>query len=170
MSHDTLESVLASLVPGDGDWLVGSILVPMLGRDSQLNVWTPTGSLDEYAYRCLEDCLGLPSTTVRTTGRAMLSMHEYLADYCGDLEVSLNSVDEIWEHTGPWYVIVPEDRVEGCRHLRFHFQADWETHHGVEVIVRDGTEVVFVGNCGTAGSLENVESGRCSENFLERVE
>lgn len=161
--HDSLKSVLESIaVAPDSSGLLGSIYVSPVGEDSQLIIDTQLVAPSEPHIQILSDCLQMPAETIEAVGSAMLAMHRYLADECGDLEVTLDSVEAIWLHTSAWYVIVESQQELQHRYLRFHFKADWETEHGVEVVVRDGVDVIFVGNCGKAGPLSRLDGDQFS--------
>jgi hypothetical protein len=102
---------------------------------------------------------------------AMLKMHQELAEYCGDLDVSLKSIEEIAQNTESWYVIFDSGSTRQIRGVRYHYKANWETSHGVEVVVINGNQVRFVGNCGYFSSLEGLMNGDDDEfNYIEITE
>ena len=102
----------------------------------------------------------------------MLKMHKYFEDYCGDLEISLNTINEIAANTQPLYIILDDTSTMETRAIRYHYSCNWETDHGVEVMVLNGNQVIFVGNCGyTYGVLlVSIDSALCLQdeelNFL----
>ncbi len=100
-----------------------------------------------------KDLSRFSSELQNTVLRSMLNMHKVLAEECGDLDVSLSTTDEIKSHTVPWYVIFDNASSEGNRFIRMHYKADWETCHGVEVIIINASKLLYVGNCGYISEL-----------------
>ena len=140
---------------------------PLLMKDSELIIEDDIQANNELLSKMTDDISLITEETKNSILLAMLKMHKYLDDYCGDLDVSLNTTKEIKENTQPWYIIFDGSSNMERRAIRFHYKCNWETGHGVEVIVLNGNKAVFVGNCGYASSIERLMSTDNSEyNYL----
>ena len=140
------------------------IIEPLIGDEAELIVEV---SGEELYEAMISDVKGLSDEIKRQALSAMLHMHKYFEEECGDLDVSLNSVQEIKNNTESWYVILDGSSSLDQRAVRFHYRANWETSHGVEVIVLNGNKLIFVGNCGYVSSINNAISGADNEsNFM----
>ena len=135
-----------------------SIIDPLLNKDSELIVEDKIQLDSLLREKIIADIKNMSEDTKNTILSAMLKMHKYLEDDCGDLDVSLKTEKEILDNTKPWYVILDESSNQDKRAVRYHYRCNWETDHGVEVIVLNGNNVLFVGNCGNSSSIERVIS------------
>lgn len=64
---------------------------PLLGKPSELTIEGELQSNDKLRIKMLEDVSLMTPETKHQILNAMLKMHKYFEDYCGDLEVSLNN-------------------------------------------------------------------------------
>ena len=133
-----------------------SIIDPLLNKASELIVEDKIQSNRALHEKMIDDIKLMTDDTKHIILTTMLKMHKYLEDECGDLDISLNTENEILENTEPWYVILDESSDINKRAVRYHYRCNWETDHGVEVIVLNGNETIFVGNCGDASTIERV--------------
>lgn len=129
---------------------------PLLNMPSELIIEGEIQGSDELRSKMLDDIACMKEETKNVILKAMLKMHKYFEDYCGDIDVSLNSIEEIMGNTEPWYIILDESSDMKRRAVRYHYRCNWETDHGVEVIILNGNKAIFVGNCGYASSIERV--------------
>ena len=144
------------------------IIDPLLTEQAELIVEDDVAANPTLRDCMLTDVTCMSDDTKRVILSAMLKMHKEIADYCGDLDVSLNSIEEIAENTESWYVILDAGSTPEIRGVRYHYKTNWETSHGVEVVVINGDQVRFVGNCGYVSSLEGLMNGDDDEfNCLE---
>ncbi|MEC5128892.1 hypothetical protein VSU19_19165 [Verrucomicrobiales bacterium BCK34] len=143
-----------------------TIADPLLTADSELIIEDGIQNDEALMTGMLADIAGMSQEVKSTILSAMLRMHRYLEEECGDLDVSLHSEHEILENTSPQYVILDESSNEERRAVRYHYRCNWETWHGVEVIVINGTDVLFVGNCGDSSSIENEMTRQNNSNFM----
>jgi hypothetical protein len=132
------------------------ILDPILNKPSELVAGINRSVPAELTSMMINDISQMASETKNEILEAMFRMHKYYEDYCGDLDVSLSSVSEIPENTEPWYIILDDSSDFNKRIVRYHYRCNWETSHGVEVVVLNQSSVVFVGNCGYFSSLEDI--------------
>ena len=121
---------------------------PILNKETQLIIEDGILADSSLCERMKQDLSIVPRSVMDRALKAMLRMHKQIAEECGDLDVSLSTTDEIADHTEPQYVILDEQSSDEDRFIRLHYRADWETFHGVEVIIRNGANLLFVGNCG----------------------
>ena len=143
---------------------------PLLNKISELIIEDRLQGDDVLIAKMVEDVARMKSETKSLILKAMLKMHKYFEDYCGDLDVSLNSIEEIRDNTTPWYIILDESSEMERRAVRYHYKCNWETGHGVEVIVLNGNDALFVGNCGYASSIQRVLDQKEEEyNYIERA-
>jgi hypothetical protein len=147
--------------------MAGHITEPLLQEQAELIVEDTVAGDPSLQQRMLADVAGMSDQTKETILVGMLKMHKEIQDDCGDLDVSLNSIAEIAENTEAWYVILDGNSTPELRAVRYHYRANWETYHGVEVIVINGDRVFFVGNCGYVSSINRLLKGEEDEfNYL----
>ena len=139
---------------------------PLLGKPSELTIEGELQCNDKLRIKMLEDVSLMTQETKHKILNAMLKMHKYFEDYCGDLEISLNTINEIAANTQPLYIILDDTSTMETRAIRYHYTCNWETDHGVEVLILNGNQVIFVGNCGyTYGVLlSSIDSDLCLQN------
>lgn len=121
---------------------------PLFNKPSELIIEGELQGNDKLRIKMLEDVSLMTQETKHQILNAMLKMHKYFENYCGDLEVSLNTINEIAANTQPLYIILDDTSTMETRAIRYHYSCNWETDHGVEVMVLNGNQVIFVGNCG----------------------
>ncbi|MDF1738075.1 MAG: hypothetical protein P1U86_02855 [Verrucomicrobiales bacterium] len=131
-----------------------TITDPLIGTNSELIIEDDIQDDGTLLTKMLDDVARMPQAVQSRILSAMLRMHKDLEEECGDLDVSLSTEREIQENTSPRYVILDGSSGAERRAVRYHYQCNWETHHGVEVIIVNGTQVLFVGNCGYSSSIE----------------
>ena len=131
-----------------------SITEPLLNTSSEFIVEENVLRNELLRKSILEDIRNMSDETRSSIVSAMFRMHKYFEEECGDLDVSLSSESEILENTESWYVILDNSSTPNSRVVRYHYKANWETSHGVEVIVINGDNLIFVGNCGYVKSPE----------------
>ncbi len=93
------------------------IIEPLLSEQAELIVEDVVFADSKLRDRMLNDVRSMSDDTKRIILSAMLKMHKEIADYCGDLDVSLKSIEEIAENTESWYVILMQEalkRSEPC--------------------------------------------------------
>ncbi|UXK08899.1 hypothetical protein N5094_01225 [Shewanella putrefaciens] len=139
---------------------------PLLNKPSELIIEGELQCNDKLRIKMLEDVSLMTQETKHKILNAMLKMHKYFEDYCGDLEISLNTINEIAANTQPLYIILDDTSTMETRAIRYHYTCNWETDHGVEVLILNGNQVIFVGNCGyTYGVLlSSIDSDLCLQN------
>uniref|UniRef100_E6XGA6 DUF6985 domain-containing protein n=1 Tax=Shewanella putrefaciens (strain 200) TaxID=399804 RepID=E6XGA6_SHEP2 len=139
---------------------------PLLNKPSELIIEGELQCNDKLRIKMLEDVSLMTQETKHKILNAMLKMHKYFEDYCGDLEISLNTINEIAVNTQPLYIILDDTSTMETRAIRYHYTCNWETDHGVEVLILNGNQVIFVGNCGyTYGVLlSSIDSDLCLQN------
>jgi hypothetical protein len=144
-----------------------TIFDPLLNKESELIVEDKIQSNSLLMQRMIADIKSMSDKSRHEILSAMLKLHKHLEGECGDLDVSLDSENEILENTKPRYIILDESSELEKRAVRYHYEAFWETGHGVEVIVINGNLPIFVGNCGRARSIDMVTKGNSEKyNFL----
>ena len=131
---------------------------PLLNSSSELIVEDKIIHDETLHTRMLEDVSFMTKKLRKKILRAMLKMHKHFENECGDLDVSLDSEQGIYENTEAWYTIFDDSSTTIQRVIRYHYKANWETCHGVEVIIINGNKLIFVGNCGYVSSIENASS------------
>ena len=129
---------------------------PLLNEESELIVEDKIEGNNSLREKMLEDVCNMPEQTKKVISTGMLKMHKHFEDECGDLDVSLNSEEEILQNTQPWYIILDDVSTIENRVVRYHYRANWETSHGVEVIVINGNHPIFVGICGYSNSIDQI--------------
>ena len=72
---------------------------------------------------------------------------------------------DIWSYVRPRRVEVDEDTNERHHYVRIGLSCDWEVEHGLEWLVRDAAEVVWVGP-SERRSVAEVEKGM-SYNYAD---
>ncbi len=135
-----------------------TIVDPLLNTPSELIVEENVLENELLRNKILEDVRGLSRDTRSEMLSSMLRMHQYFEEECGDLDVSLKSEREIQKNTQAWRVILDGASTLTDRVVRLHYKANWETSHGVEVIVLNGNNLLFVGNCGYVSKISQVLS------------
>lgn len=139
------------------------IIDPLLNTESELIIEVEN---DELCELIISDIKSMSDALRKEILFSMLSMHKYYEEECGDLKVSLNSTKDITENTDSCYVILDSSSSLQQRVVRYHYNANWETSHGVEVIIVNGDNLIFVGNCGYVSSVDSAISGEKNEfNF-----
>jgi hypothetical protein len=136
------------------------ILDPILNKPSELVAEINHSVSAELTAKMISDISEMASETKNEILEAMFRMHKHYEGYCGDLDVSLSSVNEIPDNTEPWYIILDDSSDLNKRIVRYHYRCNWETSHGVEVVVLNKSNVVFVGNCGYFSSLEDTSQSK----------
>ena len=147
--------------------MIQHITDPLLAEQVELIVEDEVAANPALREWMLTDVAGMGEDTKSRILDGMLKMHKEVEDDCGDLDVSLNSIKEIAENTEPWYVILDAGSTPEIRAVRYNYRTNWETSHGVEVIVINGDQVRFVGNCGYFSSLDRLMNGDLDKfNYL----
>lgn len=139
---------------------------PLLNKPSELIIEGELQCNDKLRIKMLEDVSLMTQETKHKILNAMLKMHKYFEDYCGDLDISLNTINEIAANTQPLYIILDDTSTMETRAIRYHYTSNWETDHGVEVLILNGNQVIFVGNCGYTYDvlLSSIDSDLCLQN------
>ncbi len=142
-----------------------SIIDPLLQIKSKLII---EGSIDEaLMQKMLKDISDMSDGTRDLILSTMLKMHKEIESDCGDLELSLNTKKEISDNSEPEFVFLTSDSTRDLRIVKYHYSCDWETFHDVEVVIANGNQVLFIGNCGYYHSIDLFKTGNDDEyNYL----
>lgn len=141
------KTIISTLKPLDND-LIGNIVDPMCQMECELIISGSESFNPDLIETMLNDVLSMKDETITTVTEAMFSLHLELVEECGDLDVSVDSAENILKFTEPQYVIFDSSSTQEQRIVRYHFICSWETGHGAEAIIINGNKVVFVGSCG----------------------
>ena len=131
---------------------------PLLDMSCELIIEEKVKSNGALCDKLLNDVRSMTDETRESILAAMFRMHKYFEEECGDLDVSLNTPKEIPDNTESWYVILDESSTQQDRIIRYHYKANWETSHGVEVIVVNSNKLIYVGNCGYVSSVGDIST------------